>query len=265
MEAGADEEAMGVLSNLVAQAPEWAEAHYQLAISLKKLGDIEAAREELITASTLTPGDTRIQRTLRELVLELAGAQSREEKSAITENTPSVGSQGPITPTSYLSGDLQIFPLAEVLEFLKVHASSGVLRVDSPRGKATVKIIAGNVLDVSFAGAPSVLDLLLPASGTPTVRLDPEQTPLGTAMQLVERGAIEKDALDAAIFRQVKSGLTQVISWPDGSFTFQEDSASDGGDSPTARFAIDSRFLLMEVLRGIDEEKRSASPQGAER
>jgi HD-like signal output (HDOD) protein len=72
--------------------------------------------------------------------------------------------------------------------------------------------------------------------------------------ELLRRGAIKKEELNAAIRRQILDNLDDVLLWEDGAFHFDEWSPSEIREIPTD-LTIRTQSILLEAVRRFDESR----------
>jgi Flp pilus assembly protein TadD len=106
-------------------APHRAIGPFNLALVLEALGDGHGARQALFRAAALDPNDEEIERAL-ERFLPRPGPDEVGPRRPITSVTSAFDAS--------IRGDLRMFPLLDVLEFLRLQAKTGTLAVTSRRG-----------------------------------------------------------------------------------------------------------------------------------
>ncbi len=159
-----------------------------------------------------------------------------------------------------LRGDLRVVPLAEVLQLLDAQKQSGVLEVEQNDAAVEVAFRGGRV-DLATARGVSEEYLLgrFLVDGELMTRADldgflesrmPGSKLIGA--QLVKLGYLSEADLKAALARQSRELVYEVLRWRFGSFRFtrtQELPAS----AVDAMLALDVEGILMEGFRRVDE------------
>jgi len=169
------------------------------------------------------------------------------------------------------SGQLSVFALPDVMEFVRSARRTGLLVCSSEKGMAAVHFRAGRITGATSPGAPGVGELLLSARKISTVALravtsaQPEGQPdhvLGDV--LVREGLVDVAAVRDALRRKVELTILEVLHWKDGEFAFNREGDSEAVATEGA-MEFDAQGVLLNALRTMDEEARSASAPGARR
>jgi Flp pilus assembly protein TadD len=203
-------------------APDSPAGPANLAAVLQILGEHDQARAALQRAAALAPEDEEIRRAL---------AQEAVPAPAGDEITRPVGGSSPAG--SPVEGNLSSFPIADALVFLEGQGKSGVLSVSGPDGTAQLRFIRGKVVSASASWMKSMPDMLLEHRlvRPPDLRValaaqnDDREDRLGTL--LVRKGSIAPAQLAAVVWRQILVATKPILSWPDGSFSFEEAAPED--------------------------------------
>jgi tetratricopeptide (TPR) repeat protein len=224
-------------------APDQAVGPYNLGLALSALGDAEEARSALLRAAALEPDDVGIREALQAL---LAPA------------TP----DAPVAAPRF-SGDLNSFALPEVLEFLRLQHKTGSLVISSRRGAAIVRLVRGEVTSASAPGVSRLGERLVAARIITNQELeaalarqrmdDGESAEMLGAVLLRERPG-RREALTRAVFQQVLDALSEVLTWPEGAFSFHP-----GSDRGLPAISFDLQNVVLEVFRIADERNANRS------
>lgn len=162
---------------------------------------------------------------------------------------------------SAFSGELQLFALPDLLEFLRVGRRSGALIIKGPAGSGAIYLRDGMMLSAS---APSSGDLgaILVETGKATsaqierakrTRLRDSQRRLGAILLEDEQVAATdlRDATSAQVYRAMR----ELVNWTTGRFAFEserEDPVLPAG----LAVPLDPQGVLLDVFRVMDEESR---------
>lgn len=250
MATGQAEQAMGVFYQVISLESDWPAAHYNLGLALRELGDLRGAKEALERAASLAPGDSEITFALRRVTLE-----------ELQPEGVSVAPRGtaPSTTAAAMNGDIAKFPLADVLEFLRVKRAEGRLNLNGTSGEASIWLRSG---DLVAADADGILDLgrRLVAIEAITeddleMALEGAESPDGRSVsaQLLEDGVVSDQDLGRAVWDEVLTVLEVVLQWGDGSFEFIEDDVPEGFQLLPC--TVDARRAVMEVMTKLDEKR----------
>jgi tetratricopeptide (TPR) repeat protein len=141
-------------------AAQWA----RLGRVLKAVGDPAEALQALRAASALAPADVETVRDLAELALSQgrsAEAVEAIDRALSHREAPELVAlrdrveHGPDPSQASgpsLTGDLAVFRLPEILEFLGMQRATGLIQVSSNGREAVVRLAEGRICDVSAPG-----------------------------------------------------------------------------------------------------------------
>jgi Flp pilus assembly protein TadD len=216
-------------------APDQAVGPLNLGLVLGALGEGEEARQALLRAAAIAPDDVGI----REALQSLSSHPSDADLSA---------------PLARFSGDLETFGLPEVLEFMRLQHKTGSLVVSSRQGAGIVRLVNGRITSASAPGVQRLGESLVsegiidrPTLDSALARQRAGETHtsemLGTIL-LRERPA-DHDRFTQAVLRQVLAGLTEMLRWKEGAFSFHP-----GGDKDLPPISFDLQHVMMELFRG---------------
>ena len=154
------------------------------------------------------------------------------------------------------TGDLSVFSLPEMLEFLAQRRSSGTLQVLNDQHSANVWLSDGKIVDVEHARRPSLISLvaeqtpkLAPRLRTLPVEVMSDETALSRL--LIHEGLIDEGGLEEILRRRIEDGIYQVLRWKDAYGQFRASTPDDG-----SKEGYDTHWILLAVLKRIDEEGR---------
>jgi Flp pilus assembly protein TadD len=254
LSAAKPEEAMAAFWEVVSLAPEWSLAHYNVGLALRELGDLEQARNSLMKATQLDPSDKEVEAALRDTMFQLSRPPEQRGKALpIPEPVPTK------LRSSSITGEIEIFPIVEVLEFLKVHRSTGTLDIRAKACHGNLRIEKGDLIGGASPKTPDILSLLVQLNAITrddleVTILDDGEDPLNHGLTMVEDGIISAEALQRAMQIQIETALTELLSCNEGDFSFKEGSPLATEDA--AVHPIDTRHALMEVVTKLDEMRK---------
>jgi tetratricopeptide (TPR) repeat protein len=163
------------------------------------------------------------------------------------------------------SGQLSVFALPDVIEFVRSARRTGLLVCSSEEGVAALHFRDGRIAGATSPGAPDLGELLTDARQLSSVALravraaHPEEQPdhaLGE--RLVRDGLVEVAAVREALRRKIEVTILELMHWSEGQFAFNRDG---DGRSPHAdsRLEFDAQDVLLNVIRQMDESARGAA------
>jgi hypothetical protein len=156
------------------------------------------------------------------------------------------------------SGDLKMFPLVDLLEFLANARRTGTLacRIDDAHG--TIQMRTGLVIAASCPKSDNLEDFLIKQGVTTVHELaavamaNGRVTGRALALLLASREIIALTDVHTALEQQIRAALNEILSWTGGQFTFEPQPVGE----PSAlerELEFDVRGLLLEILRRQDE------------
>ena len=163
---------------------------------------------------------------------------------------------------SLFSGELKIFSLPELLEFLRNGKRTGSLICSSKEGVGAVEVSNGQISSAIVPEADNIGTLLLKkgkiskealSRAVDTQQKDLAGTRIGAV--LVEKGLVDAETIRAVIVEQTFSAIKQMMSWRDGRFVFTPAFEQETNKS-YVEVKLDSQYVLMEIFRQIDEGNR---------
>lgn len=235
-------------------APDDAAGPLNLGLVLQKLGDREGARRALLRAAQLEPDDRETR-----AALEAVFAPPEDE-------APAARPSGPQDLGPSISGDLKSFPLFDVLEFLRLQRKTGSLVVSSPLGAGVVRLLGGAVTSASAPRVKRLGETLLDDRLITRPQLDlalAHQRQVADASTLPALGSvllrkkvIDQDRLSVGIRRQLVAALEDMLTWPEGAFSFHPALDVDG---PPVSF--DLQDVMLKLARMADERNAGKLPR----
>lgn len=241
---GRHTDAVRALRTTTELAPNWETAWYNLALALQADGALPEARRALVKAAGLAPDDAEIQVLLEELAAPPMRGKSHE------------GGE--------ISGDLSSFPLPDLIEFLRSGAKTGTVVVAARLGAGLVRLDHGRITSASAPDTPRLGAMLVERGLIARPELDrvlvaqqdradqPEK--LGSL--LLAQKLVQRDALRRAMFEQTLSALEEILSWPEGSFSFHRSRDATGDlDTDPDSISFDAQHVMMELMRIMDERQ----------
>ena len=233
-------------------ARENAARHDALEAARDALAEAVAGRVAMLAAA-LDAGPA-----LEEAAIHRAAREALDEETLLAAVRPIAGMTD--DSAAALTGDLQVVPIAEVLQLLQVQTQSGILSVGRAKGRVDVFFRSGTVDLATAVGvseefllgrfildgnlvAKADFDQFLKSRGTTTKLL---------GQQLMKLGFLTDADLKQVLQRQTSELIYEILRWNFGRFTFRATR-----DLPHA--AVDGALglsvdgILMEGFRRVDE------------
>jgi tetratricopeptide (TPR) repeat protein len=280
------------LERIAQAAPRFVQAREALAWMLLKVG--KYAEANTLFRGLLATPLTRADRTSVMLGLgciehaqqAVKGPEGRSQGAVVAGSAtpaPAASDPGKATPVpgasapsrssqlaggSVFSGQLSVFALPDVIEFVRSARRTGRLVCSSAGGLAEVLFRAGRITGAASPGAPRLGEILTgarkisPVALTAMSRAQPADTPdhvLGE--RLVQEGAADASVVGAALRRKVEAVLLEVLQWKDGEFAFNRE--GEGAPAGPDALAFDAQDVLLTVVKQMDEDSRSHADRGA--
>ena len=175
-----------------------------------------------------------------------------------------------LDPTMSLVGRLEDLSLGEILQIVSLSKRSGLLRLESPGGKASLYIRGGKVIYAASSDEKeSVLSLLaenslIEADQMESLRekLETVPSPQEFRDQLEAMTGVSHSSVQGVLKTRVEELTYSLFMWEEGTFSFQliEDESTHPILSKVAPFFLDegigAQFLVMEGARRKDEMMR---------
>lgn len=165
--------------------------------------------------------------------------------------------------TAAFAGNLKMFTLPNLLEFLRLNNSTGTLFLQGKRGTGEIKLRHGLLVAAGASRAPRLGEILVKTGQLRSEDLerfivlqrnDEGAESLGAL--LLEKQAINERGLRAAIIAQIHAGMAELISWDDGNFWFHSGAVEVPGDHGGMHIELSTEMVVLEALRRVDELRR---------
>jgi tetratricopeptide (TPR) repeat protein len=166
-------------------------------------------------------------------------------------------------PKAVFTGDLQLFAVPDLLDFLKSSRRTGTLVVTSECGIGAVHLRQGMITGAASPNSKNMGDLLLQRgalteqqlhSAADFQRADSPERLLGSI--LLERGLVKRESLRKVLEEQIRGALLEMVGWSSGRFAFEPDKRSQIEGDAEMSLELDTHEVLLDVLRVLDERNR---------
>lgn len=161
-------------------------------------------------------------------------------------------------PGAVFSGQLSVFALPDLLEFLRAGKRTGLLTFSAAAGMGSLRFSGGRITAASSPAAPGLGQLLVQERKVTPLTLraaasaeDDSDEALGA--RLVRDGAVPVGAVEDALRRGIELATRELVGWKEGEFAFEE-----AARAPLARPAVelDPQGLLLNIFKELDESSR---------
>jgi hypothetical protein len=169
---------------------------------------------------------------------------------------------GAETPKPKFAGDLHLFGLADLMEFLRAGNRSGTLVCTSDSGTGIVHLRRGKIIDATSPTAMSIAAFFaqrgtFPPDELRTLVANPADfsDPV-IARVLLERSLVTLDDVRDALMTRIVTAVRDLVTWSHGRFEFDTQAAVEGA-VPGVDIEIDSQALLLSIFANEDERSRA--------
>ena len=212
-------------------------AQAQLGKALLKAGRPAEATPILVQAASENPTDADLQGCLKNALMMSGGADASPVRDG-------------------LSGDLSVFRIQELLEFLGIQRATGKLHLTSNGRDGVVQIVQGRLTEARYPGRVSLVTVLVARGhiSTERARLLPRDVideDSRLAKVLLDAGAVSREQLESIAQARIEQGITHMLAWADGRARFEPE-----GDRAIDAFGFEHQRILMSVMTRIDEGRR---------
>ncbi|MSP72360.1 MAG: tetratricopeptide repeat protein [Myxococcales bacterium] len=146
------------------------------------------------------------------------------------------------------TGNLSLFSLPNLLEFLRVNRSTGTLSLVGRRGEGEVRLNSGALTFCWASRASSLVDVLRQTEDIPKLELDTD----AVIDLLISQDLVSRRVLRAAMISQIHEAMIELIEWEVGTFSFSASLALGG----PVGVELPTEMVVMEALRRVDERRR---------
>lgn len=158
------------------------------------------------------------------------------------------------------AGQLEEFPLADLLVFMRNGVRTGLLTCITEQGAGSVQLVRGLITGADSPAAGTLRDHLLARPGlTASQRLELTVLPHESFLDddaieqaLLPRGLVSVDELAEARETRVFAAFREMVNWTTGRFSFEPSAP------PTREPAIEmsAQSVLLQIFREQDEQSR---------
>ncbi|MEM7675214.1 MAG: tetratricopeptide repeat protein [Myxococcota bacterium] len=247
---GALADAVASIRKATALDPNDAHFQYQLGLALLDAKKAREASTALIRAASISPENEAIQDALATALAEI-----RSPKRA----DPSTAQR----PEGSFTGDLKLFSVAELLDFLLNQRATGVLIVRAPSGEGRVELYQGAIVGTRHPGGKPfgqrlIENDLVSQTDLKQAAISPQDLEHDgrLASILAARKLVSDELLTSIFYQHAQIALRDMLNWNTGDVVFQKE-LSHWATPPSVR--VDTRFCLLEAIRWLDEQRADAT------
>jgi hypothetical protein len=162
-------------------------------------------------------------------------------------------------PSAFFAGDLRLFPVPNLLEFLRAGYCSGVLICHGPLSAVGIQLVSGRIAGV-IAPSRANLGAALMAAGLVTAseaERAKSELPGGVSDRRIAQYILSTTNLEAAVIRnymlrQIYGLLRQMIGWTGGHFSFDPEVPYEAIDE-RLEIDLDPQSVLLSACAELDE------------
>lgn len=239
-----------------------AAVEFQESPDTRELKSIQEALDESFEITTeVTGADTADSASVSDAIEAIepedtSGAFEVIQQESLPTMVPKV------EPKAVFTGDLQLFAVPDLLDFLESSRRTGTLVITSESGIGAVYLHKGRITGAASPNSSNMGDLLMQegavSEGQLQLAVDRQQTDspdrlLGSL--LIEMNLVSPGMLEKALVLQVKGALLEMVEWTQGRFAFEPDKR-EGNETGEVEIELDTRSVLLDVLREHDEANR---------
>jgi hypothetical protein len=173
-----------------------------------------------------------------------------------------------------LNGDLEHFPLVDIIQLLHMTNKTGILRLKSSRGESQLVFhegffVGANHLNNSVRIGKVLIDMKAITNDTLNQALayqdaaGKNRKPL--VLTLIEQGKIDKDTAYKGLETLIEMTIVEVLSWKSGTFSFEisikevSDEYRYFPENLQMQILLNTQSVLMDSLRIYDEKMREGT------
>lgn len=173
-----------------------------------------------------------------------------------------------------LNGDLEHFPIIDIIQLLHGSRKTGVLRLSSDKGESHLVFHDGDLVSANYLNNRVRIGQVLVSAGAITEeqlaqaldiqqRAGDDRKPL--VITLLEQDMVDETAAYNGIESLIEMTVVEVLTWKEGHFTLDIASSDNTGGYKFSRTKFPQRIMLnaqgilMDSLRIFDEKVRDGS------
>lgn len=173
-----------------------------------------------------------------------------------------------------LKGDLQQFPIIDIIQLLNGARKSGLLRLSSEKGESQLVFHEGDLVSANFLNNRVRIGQVLVSAGAITeeqlaqaleIQNNAGDNRKPLVITMLELGMVDETSAYNGIESLIEMTVVEVLTWKEGHFSLEVAKSDHAGGYHFSRTKFPQRILLnaqgvlMESLRIFDEKVRDGS------
>jgi tetratricopeptide (TPR) repeat protein len=161
------------------------------------------------------------------------------------------------------SGRLSVFPLPDLLEFLRSARRTGLLVCSSAAGMGTLRFREGWITAAASPGTPKLGQILqqqgkvsAEALEAVAARQASDESDQLIGEMLAADGLVDAPSVQAAFRQQIELTIRELVHWKDGEFAFNRESQGQLA-ATNVSVELDAQAVLLNVFKEMDEASRA--------
>ncbi len=169
------------------------------------------------------------------------------------------------------TGDLEHLPIVDIIQLLHTTRKSGIFIVKGSKGESKLVFSNGHVVGANHINDSVRIGTVLVKSGAITIddlkqaldiAKDPAKNRIPLMVTLIQMGKLKRDDAVRGLKKLVEMTIVELMSWTQGTFTFDTDTfvfSPEGGAAfgdIDQDVGLDAQMVLMDALRIYDERER---------
>jgi hypothetical protein len=227
---------------------------------------VVARKGELVAAVSLEPKrvTTEVETVLAANDWTAPGGLTEKADKPVTTLRPTTRPAEPAPREPVFSGQLELFCLPDLLEFLRAGCRTGKLHLESTGGAGVVRMRRGRITGASSPNVGTLGDYLVRHGVINGEQLrgllneqrqDPQRKTLGR-LSIDRRLATAAD-VRRALVAQVQDAVRELKDWVTGQFAFEPEPAPEPSLSDI-ELELDPQAVLLTIYAEDDEARRDA-------
>jgi hypothetical protein len=220
---------------------------------------VVARKDQTLTAVTLEPKHPTV-----DLEKRLAATSWADRKPPAASPRPAAATPPPAPREPVFAGQLELFCLPDLLEFLRAGQRTGKLRLDGRVGAGQVRMRRGKITAASSPNIGTMGDYLVKHAVVNGEQLrgllheqrnDPTRKSLGRLS--IDRHLATAADVRRALVAQVQDAVRELKDWTAGHFAFEPEPLADPSLSDI-ELELDPQAVLLTIFKEEDEAQEGA-------
>jgi tetratricopeptide (TPR) repeat protein len=217
---------------------------------------VEATPKTFKSSKPTTPSSGKMRAAAP---VEFRHSDSPRLAATTTNGPPASGAERATNANdkSMFSGNLQLFALPDLLEFLRSGQRTGTLLCSSSAGIGAINLKRGRITGAASPETKGLRDYLIAMGVVTSATLENiDQTGSGEraliGSTLVKMGVATAEQVRLALRDQVRDAVKELMSWGAGQFAFDPEAVSEFTASEI-QVEFDPQEVLLNIFKELDE------------